>query len=113
MKTVGQWFRTMVDDYRLEQDIRDELAYDPTIGRAPGIDIQIDDGFVTLSGTVYSLAQRHAVEHAVRRVDGVFQVINGLSVDSRKDIAHDDSEIANGVGAILDWTAGVPDGIAV
>src|SRR5215475_12442532 len=112
MRTVGQWFRTMVDDHHLEEDVREELAYDSTVGRAPGVDVQVDNGLVTLSGTVYSLAQRHAVEHAVRRVDGVFQVINSLAVDSRKEIPHDDQEIANGVATMLDWTAGVPDGIA-
>ena len=111
MKTIKEWFQDVANDSDLEEDIRAELAYDLTIGRVGGVDVSVEGGMVTLTGTVYSLAQKWAVEHAVRRVAGVNDLVNDLRVDPPKDVSHSDEEIASAAATVLEWTAGVPDGI--
>ena len=113
MKTIKEWFQVLADDTDLEEDIRAELAYDQTMGRVGAVEVAVEDGTVTLTGTVYSLAQKWAVEHAVRRIAGVKGLVNELFVDSPKNVSHSDAEIASAAGTVLEWTAGLPDGIEV
>ena len=113
MKTIKEWFHDVAHDSDLEADIRAELGYDQTIGRVGGVEVTVEDGTVTLTGTVYSLAQKWAVEHAVRRVAGVRDLVNDLLVDPPKDVSHSDQEIADAATTVLRWTAGLPDGIDV
>src|SRR5262245_37751098 len=113
MKTVKEWFHNVANDHDLEEDIRAELGYDPAIGRVGSVDVTVEDGIVSLKGTVYSLAQKWAVEHAVRGVAGVRDLDDDLLVDPPKDVVHSDAEIKDAAETVLKWTAGVPDGIDV
>lgn len=113
MKTPRKWLQRIARDADLEQDVRAELDYDQSVGRVGSAEVEVSDGVVSVTGTVYSLAQKWAVEHAIRRVASVTEVINDLRVDPPKEIFHSDQEIADAVTTVLDWTAGVPDGIDV
>ena len=113
MKTVREWFQKVANDHDLEEDVRAELAYDPAVGRVGSVDVSVRDGVVAVKGTVYSLAQKWAVEHTIRSVAGIRDVEMDLLVDPPKDVFHSDEEIADAVATVLRWTAGVPDGVQV
>lgn len=63
----------------LEHEVRAALAFDG-IGDGNEIGIAVEDGVVTLSGDVRSLRTAIAAERAVKRVDGVRSIANGLHV---------------------------------
>ena len=53
-----------MDDKQLQQNIRDELEFEPSVDAAH-IGVAVDDGVVTLSGHVSSYAEKQAVERAL------------------------------------------------
>ena len=75
----------------LAQDIRAALAFDPVID-AGEIGVTVEDGVVTLSGNVDTLREAVAAERAVKRVDGVRSIANGLHVKTRNE--RTDTDIA-------------------
>lgn len=68
---------------RTDQDILAEVArlirWDPRIDQAP-IEVRIQDGVVTLSGTVESAGRKLAAYEDALRVQGVRQVIDNIEV---------------------------------
>src|SRR5215470_1878049 len=71
--------RRAMDDRRLQQAVRDELDFDPTVDAAH-IGIAVDDAIVTLTGHVSSYAEKSAAERAARRVKGVRAVAQEIEV---------------------------------
>jgi osmotically-inducible protein OsmY len=63
----------------LAHDVRAALAFDPVLGGGD-IAIAVEDGVVTLTGNVASLREAVAAERAVKRVDGVRSIANGLHI---------------------------------
>ena len=60
----------MKSDLQIKSDVSAELVWDPAVN-ATNVGVAVKDGIVTLSGTVDTYMQKHAVERAVRRVSGV------------------------------------------
>ena len=69
----------MKTDTELQQDVMNELKWEPTI-RAAEIGVGVTDGVVTLSGNVDSFYEKWAAERAVARVFGVKAVAEELKV---------------------------------
>jgi len=69
----------MKTDLQLKKDVDDELAWDPSI-TAAAIGVEVQNGFVTLTGHVRNLAEKLAAEHAAERIAGVKGVIVKLEV---------------------------------
>ena len=66
----------MLDQTRVETDVRAALERDPHIARPELIAVSVDEiGTVVLRGAVGSLPQHLAAVHCARRIDGVFEVI--------------------------------------
>ena len=82
-------------DRELEQDVRDELAWDPKVDSAD-IAVSAKDGIVTLRGTTHTLIEKIHAKHAAERVFGVVKVHDRLeaSVLERRE----DNELR---GAVL------------
>jgi len=59
----------MKTDAALKSDVIHELAWDTTID-STAIGVAVHHGVVTLTGTVASWAQKHAIEEATCRVAG-------------------------------------------
>jgi osmotically-inducible protein OsmY len=79
----------MKSDREIEQDVRDELQWDPDLD-ASDIAMSVKNGVVTLAGFVKSYTDKYEAEAAVKRVAGVVGVANDLevrlpSVDERPD----------------------------
>lgn len=77
---------TLPNDAQIRQDIFKEFEWDARVG-AYGIGITVDNGTVTLDGTVETYGRRHAALQAAARVDGVVAVNNQLRVGSTSQTA--------------------------
>ncbi|MBD3392988.1 MAG: BON domain-containing protein [Chitinivibrionales bacterium] len=64
----------------LREDIRRALALDP-VAESFEIDVAVDDGVVTLSGSVDSYAERRIAVNAAKGVKGIREIIDEISID--------------------------------
>jgi len=70
-------------DNQLKQDIETELRWDPKVNAAE-IGVTVNEGVVSLLGTVDTYAEKWAAEDATKRVSGVRTVAQDLTVKIRK-----------------------------
>jgi len=98
-----------MNDITLRQNIVDELDFDPTVNAAH-IGVAVEKGIVSLSGHVGSYAEKLAAEKAVKRVNGVRAIAEGLKVRFAGDKKTNDDEIARRALNILEWSAVIPEG---
>lgn len=94
-------------DTSLQQDVIDELDFEPSVNAAH-IGVVVDDGVVTLSGHVASYAEKMAAERAARRVKGVRAIAQEIEVRYPYDKKTADDEIATRALNILRWNTVVP-----
>jgi osmotically-inducible protein OsmY len=99
----------MTNDSRLRAEILRALEWQPEIDPAD-IGVTVKDGVVTLFGSVDSLPQRWAVEHAVLRVRGVGAVANEIDVSLPTGHERTDEQIARAAASALDSDVFVPHG---
>jgi osmotically-inducible protein OsmY len=76
----------------LERHVTDELWWDPKIDSG-AIAVSVDDGIVTLRGTVGSFRQKREAKRAAERVYGVRNVNNKLDVRILAEHRREDVEI--------------------
>lgn len=98
----------MKTDAQLKADVQAELAWDPAITPAT-VGVTVNEGMVTLTGHLDTLAQKHAAERAVRRVAGVRGVAVELDVRLAAEHRRSDPELAQAAAAALRWNSLVPD----
>lgn len=98
----------MKTDMDIKSDVTGELMWDPAI-TAANIGVAVKDGIVTLSGTVDTYMQKHAVERAARRVGGVRGIAVDLEVRLVPGHARTDAEIAQAAVHALTWHSLVPN----
>jgi osmotically-inducible protein OsmY len=98
----------MPDDMTLQAMVMDELAWTPNVDAAH-IGVAAQNGVVSLSGVVSSLAEKVAAERAARRVKGVQGVAQNIVVRPPWAHQHADQEIADRALKILNWDLEVPD----
>jgi len=96
-----------IDDKRLRDDLRRELAWDPRV-EAAHIGIAADDGIVTLTGHVGSYPEKFAAEEAARRVRGVRGIAQEIVVRLPEEAKTSDEELAARVVRALEWDESVP-----
>jgi osmotically-inducible protein OsmY len=97
----------MRTDTQLQQDVMNELKWEPTL-HAAEIGVGVKDGVVTLSGNVDSYARKAAAEHAVKRVAGVKAVAEEIKVKLAGTYKRSDEDIARAASNILQWNLFVP-----
>jgi osmotically-inducible protein OsmY len=97
----------MTNEKKLQNDVMDELAWDPAID-ATRIGVTVNDDIVTLTGTVKSYHEKYMAEKAVKRVNGVRGVANDLKVYLPRTMARTDTDIAKVALNALDWSVNVP-----
>jgi len=94
-------------DNQLKQDIETELRWDPKVNAAE-IGVTVNEGVVSLLGTVDTYAEKWAAEDATKRVSGVRTVAQDLTVKILTNHKHNDTEIAAAVQSALKWNVYVP-----
>ena len=97
-----------MDNKLVRQDVLDQLEFEPSIDAA-NIRVAVEDGVVTLTGHVWSYAQKLAAERATRQVKGVRAIAQEIEVRYSSDKKTADDEIAKRALDIIDWDATVPD----
>jgi osmotically-inducible protein OsmY len=94
-------------DNDIQTDVLDEFAWDPEV-EASDVGVEVDDGVVTLTGTVDRYAVKLAAEEAAQRVDGVRAVANNLSVHTPR--TYNDTDIATAAANTLEANIALPAG---
>ena len=95
-------------DREIQEDVLQELRWDSRI-RQEEVGVEVDDGIVTLTGTVDSWAKKLAAKEASHRVMGVRDVADDVRVKFAGSLQRTDTEIAKAVRFALEWDAFVPD----
>lgn len=98
----------MVTDSGLQQEVLNELKWEPSVDAAH-IGVAAKDGVVTLSGHVPTFAEKHAAENAAKRVYGVRAVADELEVRLPGSLRRSDDEIAAACVTVLRNDSTVPD----
>jgi len=94
-------------DLEIHTDVVAELDWDARLD--PGeVGVEVDDGVVTLRGTIATYPKLHAAANLAARVPGVRAVVNELAV--REAEWYDDLSIASGARLALELDPDVPNG---
>ena len=91
----------MKTDTELQQDVMNELQWEPSI-KAAEIGVGVTDGVVTLSGYVDSFYNKWAAERAAARVFGVKAVVADLEVRLPGSLKRPDEDLARAVSNALE-----------
>jgi osmotically-inducible protein OsmY len=94
-------------DEEIHRNIRTGLSWNPGIDEKD-IDASVENGHVSLAGTVDAFWKKQAVEDLITNVGGVFSVSNRIDVAPQEDII--DNSLAESVIAALDRNVGVDAG---
>jgi osmotically-inducible protein OsmY len=93
-----------LSDRELARQILRELKWDSRIGWS-GIEVQVNNGVVTLAGSVSSYAKKLAAQEAAHLVPGVLDVANDIEVKPTGAFIRKDTDIAMAVRSALEWDA--------
>ncbi len=99
--------RRVRTDEEIQRDVLAELDWDPEV-EVTDVGVEVDDGVVTLTGTVDSFLKKWAAERAALRVEGVRAVVNHLEVVPRGVGVRTDTDIARAVATALEENPSVP-----
>ncbi len=102
----------MLTDLQLQQNVIDELRWEPRVDAA-AIGVRVEDGVVTLDGTVATYPQKLAAERAVERVAGVAAIADELKVTLPGDYKREDTEVARAAANAIAADIEVPDGVKI
>lgn len=95
-------------DAEIKQLVSDELKWDTRV-KDTDVGVEVDNGVVTLTGTVSSYGERQAAQRAAHRVAGVLDVANDIQVKVPGSPGHTDTELAQFVRHALEWDVFVPE----
>jgi osmotically-inducible protein OsmY len=98
----------MKSDYQIQKDVIAELKWDPFLG-ASEIEAAVQNGIITLSGSVDTFSRKMSAEKVVKRVGGVKAVENNIQVDLPLGLQKTDAEITEAVRHALKWHTGVQE----
>jgi osmotically-inducible protein OsmY len=94
-------------DAHIQLDVIKELSWDTHVEQTD-VGVEVDDGIVTLTGTVDNYAARMAAQLAAHRVNGVLDVVNNIDIHPRGDGERTDTEIAADVRHALERDVFIP-----
>jgi osmotically-inducible protein OsmY len=97
----------MKSDTEIREDVISELRWDLQISEPMAIGLAVADGEVTLTGHVWSYAEKLAAAQATERVNGVEAIANDLKI-RLSSTPRDDSDITEAIAHVLEWNVQVP-----
>lgn len=92
----------------LRASVLQELEWNPVVD-ASTLDATVDDGVVTLVGTVRSLAEKLTIQSAVESLNQVHDVVSHIDVKRIQDASPSDQELRDVLAHVLTWDALVPE----
>jgi osmotically-inducible protein OsmY len=96
------------EDEGLRRAILEELDWDALVDAAQ-LDVTVEDGVVTVVGTVSSVAEKVATLQAIEAVAGVHDVVVGVDVKVPSAAERTDADLHGVVAQVLTWDALVPE----
>ena len=105
---MAQLMATKKTDAEIQQHVLRELKWDTRVEETE-IGVEVDNGVITLTGTVSHWGKRFAAAEAAHRVRGVLDVANDITVRVAGTPGRTDTEIARAVRHALEWDVFVPD----
>lgn len=100
----------MNTDRELQERVLAALEWEPGVNAAR-IGVSVNDGVVTLQGTVTTLRQKYLAERAASHVRLVRAVANDIEVAPDDATRRSDSDIAAAVANALEWDSAIPDAV--
>jgi osmotically-inducible protein OsmY len=91
----------------LQKDVQDAIKWEPLL-KAAEIGVSVNDGIVTLSGTVDSFLKKSEAEDAAKGVAGVKAVVEKIDINFGTWGVTADSQIAAAVLNAIKWNWDVP-----
>lgn len=98
----------MLSDKELKENILLELEFDSGVNAAR-IGVVVENGAVTLTGTVDDYNQQFAAINAVKRMAGVKALADDISIVLPDKHRRDDTEIAKHISHILQNSVSIPE----
>jgi len=95
-------------DVQIQKQVLAELLWDTRV-KATDVGVEVENGVVTLTGTVDSYAKQLAAREAAHRVAGVLDVADDIRVVPPASGQHTDTDIAEAVRHALTWDVFVPE----
>jgi osmotically-inducible protein OsmY len=92
----------MKTDANIRVDVENELRWDPSLDEK-GILVKVDNGVVSLQGSVPHFSDRWTAEEVTKRVAGVRAIANDIEVKIPKPGERSDSDIASAAANALKW----------
>lgn len=92
----------MKTDANIRDDVENELRWDPSLDER-GILIKVEDGVVSLQGSVPHFSDRWTAEQVTKRVAGVRAIANDIEVKLPNSGERLDSDIAAAAANALKW----------
>lgn len=86
----------MKSNSELQQDVEEAIRWEPAMHDSE-IGVTVEDGVVTLSGTVNSYCKKLNAENAAKKVMGVKAIIEEITIDYGTSFVRNDTEIATDV----------------
>jgi osmotically-inducible protein OsmY len=100
--------KAMMSADNIKHAVLRELAWDTRV-EVSEIGVEVNEGIVTLSGTVSNYGKKLAAQAAAHRVASVHDVVNAIEVRALGAKARSDVALAQMVRHILEWDVWVPD----
>jgi osmotically-inducible protein OsmY len=97
----------MKTNHELRSDVLEAIRWEPLL-KYEEIDVDANDGVITLSGTVGSYIKKSQAEETAKKITGVRAVVEKIEVKFNNDDVKDDSEIATAVLNALKSNRDVP-----
>lgn len=107
-QTTSEFVMNYKTDAQIHNDVLQELKWDSNVDETD-VGVEVDDGVVTLTGTVTSYAKGIAAQEATHRVLGVLDVANDIQVKTPGRGTPTDTELAQAVRDAMRWNVFVDD----
>lgn len=91
-------------DTDIRSNVQNELQWDPSV-QARSIGVNVQEGIVTLFGSVPHFADKYSAEKIAKRVTGVRAIANDITVDIPVPGKRNDTDIALAAANALKWNA--------
>ncbi len=96
-------------DIQIKNDVLSELKYEPSI-RSTDIGVLVQDGIVTLQGSVSSYGERWETVRVAQRVTSVAAITNDIIVNLPESSHRTDGDIASMAANQIKWFLATPTG---
>ncbi|MBM3469019.1 MAG: BON domain-containing protein [Alphaproteobacteria bacterium] len=94
-------------DTLIKKDIQDALESEPSL-ESHNINIKVENGIITLTGSVENYYEKFLAEETVKNIEGVKGVIEEVQVYLGEDHQRSDEDITTAALRIIEWDSSLP-----